>query len=326
MKKDKYLSREYTNCLRGIFAIVVVCHHLYQYIELFNGTRIGSMLEVSGSLAVSVFFFYSGYGLMLSSQKKDYIKNFFRNRFLPLYCFYVVLIIIYIGWTLLLEKSIMPQEILQSFFFGETIVSKGWYLQATFVLYLLYLFSFAIFKSSKMQITVFAITIVFYCAFCHFMGLNIWWYQSILSVILGMLWCCCKDKIDAILNKYSIVVFVLSLILFAAAYIICNMWTFVILKMIRGLLFVCVTVVFSYILCNTFIINNLFFNLCGKYSLEIYVSHGLFLRLIKLNIVNNKIVYVLVVIVGTVVTSLVLKIIYNKIVSLISKKKQPVLN
>ena len=73
-KENKYMSKDYTNCIRGIFAILVVIHHLYQYSGLFNGTYIGVLLQLSGALSVSVFFFFSGYGLMFSSNKDNQVS------------------------------------------------------------------------------------------------------------------------------------------------------------------------------------------------------------------------------------------------------------
>ncbi len=322
MKKDKYLSKEYTNCMRGICAIIVVIHHLYQYTGFFSETYIGMLLNLSGALAVSIFFFYSGYGLMLSSYKKNYIQNFIRSRFLPLYCFYVILIILYSFWTLWTEHTLPLREFAQSFFFGETIVSKGWYLQATFVLYLFYFFSFSTFKSAKMSITAVAVAIFCYCIFCRLIDLGVWWYQTIPCVILGMVYCYLKAQIDILLNRYAWRIFITSGVLFAIFYIISSLYfKEQLFKIICFLFFVCATISFSYILCDTPIINNSFFAMCGKYSLEIYVSHGFFLRLIRLNIIRNKFIYILTVIVGTVVMSVILKKIYTKIIPLLLRNK-----
>ena len=86
------------------------------------------------------------------------------------------------------------------------------------------------------------------------------------------------------------------------------------------LVFVCIIITISYILCNTPIINNAFLAWCGKYSLEIYVSHGLFLKFISLKIINNLFISIPVVFIGTVVTSLFLRKLYTLIVDFFTVK------
>lgn len=315
MKETKYMSKDYTNYLRGIFAILVVIHHLYQYTGLFSGTYIGTILQLFGFLSVAMFLFFSGYGLMLSANRKNYIKQFFCKRFLPLYFFYVFLIILYSLWTIILEKSLSPQQVVQSFFFGGTIVTNGWYLQVTFFVYLLYFFVFKIFKSSKMQILSFGIGIFAYCIFCLLLKLGINWYQTIPCVLFGMVYCYKKEFIDARLKKYAWIIFILCSMLFTACFILSAIGNIdVIFDMLYSLFFVCAMITLSYILCNTSLIENKFTKLCGKYSLEIYVTHGLFLRLIKLGYIKNVFLYIIVVIIGTIVMSAIIKKVYIKIV------------
>lgn len=319
MKKDKYLSKEYTNCLRGIFAILVMIHHLDQYSGLFKGSQVEYIFSLSGSLSVAIFFFYSGYGLMFSAGKKDYIKNFFRNRFLPLYCFYCILIVLYSILTLLLEKNISAKLVVQSFFYGGTVVNNGWYLQATFIIYILYLAVFKIFKSPKMQILSLGMSIFAYCGFCFIFDMGTWWYQTILCVILGMIYFYKKEKIDALLLRYSWIFFLLSSALFVLFVILSNISP--IFHVVYSLFFACTIIFLSYILCDTPVINNSFFALCGKYSLEIYVTHGFFLKLIKLDSISNILIYVVTVIVATMVASIMLKKIYTQIVSFFSTSR-----
>lgn len=306
--------------MRGLFAILVVIHHLYQYSGLFRGTYIGVILQLIGYLSVAMFFFLSGYGLMFSANKKNYIEFFFRNKFLPLYCFYVVLIILYSLWTLLLEKSVSPQLVVQSFFFGGTVITNGWYLQATFVVYLLYLFCFKKLKSSKMRILSMGIAILAYCTLCYLFDLGIYWYQTIPCIVLGMVYCSKKEWIDRLLTRYVRIVFITSSLLFAVCFLLSALSGIaVIFNVLYSLFFVCAMITLSYILGNTSIINNRFLALCGDYSLEIYVAHGFFLRLIRLGYIENLLIYVFVVIIGTIITAVIMKMIYSKIVLLFSK-------
>lgn len=69
MSKD-YLSKENTKALKGIFAVFVLWHHLYQYSALITGTVIGIVFQAMGYLSVGMFFFLSGYGLTTSYRNR----------------------------------------------------------------------------------------------------------------------------------------------------------------------------------------------------------------------------------------------------------------
>lgn len=320
MENTKYMSKEYTACLRGIFALCVVAHHLYQHSGLFRGSYIGAILQLLGYVSVAVFFFFSGYGLMFSSRKENYLKGFLRKRFIPLYCFYVFLIVLYSIWTFIIKKSVLPKAIVQSFFFGTTVVTNGWYFQATFVMYLLFFITFTIFKTKNKQILFFGVGILVYCIVCNLLNLGLTWYQTIPCTILGMLFCYKKSFIDTLFEKYVWLIFILSGVLFAGCYLLSSASNIkIIFGVLYSLFFVCATISFSYILCNTLLIKNKFTAFCGKYSLEIYASHGLFLPLFKLGYIKNVYVYILVVLLGTFIASFLIKKVYLLITSLFKK-------
>ena len=327
MKEDKYLSKSYTDRVKGICAIMVVLHHLYLYGGLFAGTPVGTLLGLSGALAVSVFFFYSGYGLMLSSQKEGYIRGFFRSRFLPLYCFYVVCVLLYSLWTLWLEGTVPLGKLVLSFFFGDTIVANGWYLQATFVIYLIYLFSFSAFRTAKARILSVSVAVFVYSAICRFAGLGDWWYQTVPCFVFGMVYHTRKAQIDRLLKKCAWIIFIagglLYLIISTAVSILHVDPLF---NWIHFVFFVCAVISFSYILSGTPIIDNAFFALCGRYSLESYVSHGLFVMLINYVFFGNTAIYVSTVIAGTVILSVILKMIYTRAIPCLfrAKRSRPV--
>ena len=91
--KENYLSKQNSDCLKGIFAFFVITHHLYQSSNLINGGALAVILQALGYLSVAVFFFLSGYGLMYSFIIKGdgYISNFIKKRILPFWCIELLL-------------------------------------------------------------------------------------------------------------------------------------------------------------------------------------------------------------------------------------------
>lgn len=91
---DKFNKFDVANTLpiRGILALLIICDHIG--FEFFDTPM--SLFVLFGPLVVSLFFFFSGYGLMTSYMRKgpDYLKGFFVKRFGKLVPQFVLLSII----------------------------------------------------------------------------------------------------------------------------------------------------------------------------------------------------------------------------------------
>ena len=161
-KKLDVLSRENMDCLKGIFAVCVLIHHLFQYSGLFRRTILGSILQLLGSWSVAIFFFFSGYGLLVSYKKsgENYIKKFFKNKIIPFYTIICLLIVIYLVENIILGKVVTTLQIIKSFSFGGTIIGNGWYLQVQLLLYVLfYIITYYIkFKDKTVSIYIYIYT------------------------------------------------------------------------------------------------------------------------------------------------------------------------
>ena len=78
---EKGLSLTYAKQIQGAMCFLVILHHLSDYVAAL------SFFKYVGYLPVSVFLFYSGYGLSKSySEKIDYLKNLSRVR-IPSYIY-----------------------------------------------------------------------------------------------------------------------------------------------------------------------------------------------------------------------------------------------
>lgn len=315
--QNQYLSCNSTNCLKGIFALLVLIHHLYQYSGFFKNSAIGLGFQALGYLSVGMFFFYTGYGMMVSKDKTGYVKAIGKKRILPLYSFYVFLIVLYLIWHLLLKRSVSPIEIIQSFLFGKTIVPLGWYFQVIFVIYLLLWLVFNTMERDLECISVTGIALIIYCIICTRCDLASTWYESIFCVVLGMVWAAYKERIDIVLDKRKWSVFFSTAFLFFIFLVgtkISPLFNSEI-KMISAVLFSAFVTSATYVFPSV-IYDNMITRILGKYSLEIYVSQGFFLMLRKNDIIyiDNPYAFIAIVIVGTGIVSIALKPIYVQIV------------
>ena len=221
-----YLSRENTDCLKGICAIMVVICHVCSRTNIGASIGLGPIYTAFGYWAVSGFMFMSGYGLTRSILNKynggGYLQIFLSKRVLPIYMLMALLSVVYYGMGHLL--ALEPPSLscfIQSFFFGNTVIKFGWFLQAIVVIYLLFYVSARI--STKVAHTnpeaalcilmTFALSL--YMGGCLIMNLSDTWYETVLAFLAGMLIAANKPVVDMILATKWRTIWILTILLFA---------------------------------------------------------------------------------------------------------------
>ena len=327
IRENKYLSPDNTSCLKGVFAVFVLIHHLYQYSGLLHNSPLGMIFQALGYLSVGMFFFYTGYGMMCSKNKEGYVRTIGKKRILPLYIFYLFLILLYSLWQIVLQYHITPSLLLQSFFFGKTIVPLGWYLQVTFVVYLILWAVFSSVKSDKQCLLITGIALLLYCIVCCLIGLSSTWYESIFCVLLGMTWAVYKDSIDRNIARKKWMAFIITGFIFvvflAGAKMSPVLQTEV--KIISAVAFAVFVTVATIVLPRV-LYNNPVTKILGKYSLEIYVCQGFFLLLRKEGrvYIDNPYVFIGIVIIGTAILAVLMKPMFTKIIKVVKNKETKV--
>ncbi len=195
--RSNYLSKQTTNCMKFICSIAVVICHLFGYDPFGEGMGIGVIITAFGYLSVSCFLFFSGYGLTVSYIKKgnEYFKGYIKKRVLPIYIIQVILIVIYSIFRLLVEEKLNLRRLTLSFFFGDTIIEYGWYIQMILLFYLIYYLAFNK-QSIKSGIIRLAFALLLYCFACKMLDLATNWYEANWTFLLGVIWAYRKQEID----------------------------------------------------------------------------------------------------------------------------------
>ncbi len=174
---ENNLTLAKTNALKGLFAIMVLLHHIGQNTTFLNGTFADMIVETLGYLSVSMFLFLSGYGLSVSHKLKgeNYIKTFPKNKILPFYIQNLILIAIYFIFWQIIGETLSTRRIVLSFFFGHTVIKYGWYIQTTLLLYILF---FVAFKSKNrfIKIAIFTLGYIGYFGLCYLNNCWSMWY------------------------------------------------------------------------------------------------------------------------------------------------------
>ena len=210
----EYLSKEETNALRGVAALMVVAAHYVQRINQLSLPVTIPLIEKLGRYGVAVFFLCSAYGLMESTLRSENVdgKIFWRKRlrsvFVPYWLLQALSLLV-----LPMERKILAWEVLIEF-----TGIKHWYIFVCFFLYLLFYLSA---KYQKKHILI-----------CCLVGISIlnlllmavgrvpdYWYSSNYAFLVGLIVSKYKETIlEHICWKSlacAIVLFLISSVLYA---------------------------------------------------------------------------------------------------------------
>ena len=138
------LAPAVTTSLNGIFVLLVMLTHFYQYAGKFLSGPLhasyGSARHWMGQTVVATFLFFSGYGMMEQIQKKGqkYARSIFKNRLLKVLFHFDLALLLFWIMGLFMGKTETPLSLLTSFI-GWSKLSVGnstWFMFATFCLYI----------------------------------------------------------------------------------------------------------------------------------------------------------------------------------------------
>ena len=328
-----YFKRSTTEGLKGFLALAVLFHHIYQKTQIVAHSALcGFFLQSLGYYCVSLFFFISGYGLLISFNRGGYLRTYQKNRVFPIWVINALLVLAYALQKNLLGMEVTWCNMFLSLSYGGDVVDNGWYLLCIIVFYELFYIS-AIFFPRQLCQCVFLL-MVFYVMVAFFL-MPPWWYISSLAFPLGVMF----GKYKLILDKIFLNHYPICLMSCAGLYLCCFILLYelnnndtlfsishyhtVVLKQLlaftHGVL-ACFLVVCILMMERI----QLLFKSCllcrlSNIYLEIYVMQGLafnFLRNSRWN-VQNDFVFATVSIALTMVLSVIIHPVFSRIIALV---------
>ncbi len=320
---DDYLSRDNTEAWRGLCSIIIIIHHIFLELSDEKGSE---WFVVSGFYAVSVFFFFSGYGLQKRYMEDGdkYRKSFLLKR-IP------KILIPYIGYTALYVimnnaegKRTGINEVITSIINGTPTASYSWYIIDILIFYFVFYLLMTVCKKRywlMILLSVFYIVLkIIVCKKLLYYGT--FWYKTTHVIVVGMIWAVYEDKIISIIKKRYYIFAAITVILSAALYIICtemqikdsfNHDLYMLLARISAIVFVLAVMALSMRIKR----GNAVLNMLGHISFDTYLSQGLVIGIFGADGFNitNSCLFVIIVLFGTVLLSFVL----NKVFGIIMK-------
>lgn len=194
LRKDKgdAMDKQRLVPIRGLLCFLIVVHHIYREMpESFS--RVFLIYNNVGFWVVSMFFFFSGYGLKLSlGNKAGYLsQGFVKKKF-----FNILLPSLVIGLSYISLYSLTGQFSLKRFFillkYGQCIPTSHWFIYVLFCQYVVFYLCFKNIRRLPLSIYT-ALTVGFVISF-YLLDYPSIWYKSTLFICGGMLYCSYRQK------------------------------------------------------------------------------------------------------------------------------------
>lgn len=176
-----FFDKKISYCWKGISAIFIMLGHII----VPDMVPVWISFFLSGSLWVGVFFFYSGYGLMISIENKsDYLKGFWirkiRTIFFP---FMIAETLYYFVVNIGFKNEPISFSSLLRVLGGIHLVNKVlWYVIELLVLCLL----FYLFEILKIKTIFWLVLYVLFIIISAALDIDTCWYMSTIGFILGI--------------------------------------------------------------------------------------------------------------------------------------------
>ena len=135
--KYRFLTKEATASVNGVFIIIVFISHLRTYMEV--APAIEKIMSLISQLMVTTFLFYSGYGVMESIRAKgmDYVKSIPKKRVLGVFAIFIPAVLLFAVMDLLLGIPFTIKQFALSLVAWLNLGNSNWYIFVIICLYIL---------------------------------------------------------------------------------------------------------------------------------------------------------------------------------------------
>ena len=173
------MSKTRSKNILGIFAILIMMHHLSQKASAFwvpasvRQHGLEPFVPI-GYLLVSFFFFCSGYGLRKSMKAdEDYFDGFLIRRTNRILMIFVITSIIWLAVRFVYGNVSLP------------VNPYGWYIYACIILYFGFYFIYK--RDTKISHILMGIWILIYSVICYLLIKGNWWFNATPIFLLGII-------------------------------------------------------------------------------------------------------------------------------------------
>lgn len=301
--QEEHFTKNFELPLRGFFTLVIVYHHLSQYLDNPGPFRV--FLEV-GILCVAAFFFYSGYGLMKSVlTNKNYFHHFFLRRYIKIFVPFFICNALYL-FVYYLTGDRYGLKLSLEYLSGIQLINpQSWYIIVIALFYFVFFLSFRFIRKKGISFLLLGIFQIVFPTYCMAKGPSIywfqgeWWFNSSSLFFIGILMAQFEKPIMKFTRKWYYWLLLLSAGTFLYFFpksvqvldqiepLLTNEHIFVKEMIGNWICFIWQTIavinfmIFVFLLTLKIRFSNKFLSFLGTRSFEIYLIHGLFLEVFR---------------------------------------------
>ena len=250
--------------LRGIFALIIMIFHISKETDFFY-----PLFHYFSITVVGAFFFLSGYGLMTANlNKKQYYKDFLKNRLTKLFLPYLFMTFIYWIYYTLADDPRSLSFVLRSILGNATMVMYSWFIKYLIISYFEFYLLMLLFRDNKQYMLYTAYILLTVNIICSFMKIKVPYLLDEMFC-LGMLFAGNRQIIEQI-RRYKWLLLPACLILTVLIETgLLRLHGYA--ELPQRMLFILMILTLG-----TYTeIRNPFFAFAGRISLELYMTHGL---------------------------------------------------
>lgn len=222
---QNYLDKNNTIRVNGMFVMIIFFSHFYSYVDAkqFLDLKLLDILNMLGQLMVTTFLFFSGYGIFESIKKKsDYMKNFFKKRFLTTLINFDIVILIFFFLNIIIKKETSLAKLVLALIGWESLGNSNWYMMTIFILYIFTMMFLKKQKQYKKSIILLSVFSIIYIIIISKFKEK-YWCNTMLCFSAGMWYSYYKEKIDFYMlknNRNYIVILIINTLALGFFYII----------------------------------------------------------------------------------------------------------
>ena len=174
--QEDHFTKNFELPLRGFFTLVIVYHHLSQYLDNPGPFRV--FLEV-GILCVAAFFFYSGYGLMKSVlTNQNYFRHFFLRRYIKIFVPFFICNILYL-FVYYLTGDRFGLKLSLEYVSGIQLINpQSWYIIVIALFYFVFFVTFRVIRDRIISFFLLGVFQIAFPTYCMVKGPGIYWLQG----------------------------------------------------------------------------------------------------------------------------------------------------
>lgn len=212
-RDGQYLTRDWTSFVNAIFIAMVVSSHGLHHLPIghhgiFLEKPTQQIIQRVGQLMVTTFFFYSGYGIMLSllnrGGDKGYARMLIYPRFVKLSFNYILTVLIYFVVQCIIQKNIHLLDFLNGLH-SNKLGNPTWFIIMTLLSYILTYICYSLIGKKHPDIFILSLSLLLIVAIYEIGKIKpYWWVNTIMCFPAGMLYYLKGEQLEKLLSKTKV--------------------------------------------------------------------------------------------------------------------------